>query len=121
MIVAATPADLPPACTFTIAVTQSTISERPQDIRNYVLAIARAVGFLQGERERSARILAEWQQIDEQVALAAYDESLVQLTYSFDRAAGEEAVRNAIAMGRASGEITADIEVKDVFDLSFYP
>jgi NitT/TauT family transport system substrate-binding protein len=121
MTVAATPADLPHACTFTIAVAQQAIAERPQDVRGYVRAISRAVGFLQGERERSARILAEWQGIDEQVALAAYDESLVQLTYSFDKAAGEDAVRNAIAMERASGGITADIDVKDIFDLSFYP
>lgn len=121
MTVAATPADLPHACTFTIAVAQQTIGERPEDIRGYVRAIYRAVGFLQGERERSARILADWQQLDERVALAAYDESLVQLTYSFDKAAGEEAVKNAIAMELASGGITADVDVKDIFDLSFYP
>ena len=51
----------------------------------------------------------------------ADDESLVHLTYSVEKAAGEEAVRNAIALGRASGELTADLAVSDVSDFSFYP
>ena len=121
MIIAATPSDLPLACFLTVSVSQAAITERPQEIRSYVRAIHRAVQFLQAERERSARILADWQQLAEPVALAAYDESLVHLTYSVEKAAGEEAVRNAIALGRASGELTADLAVSDVSDFSFYP
>ncbi len=54
-------------------------------------------------------------------ALAAYDESQVRVTFSLDRAEGEQAIRNSIAYARSSGDFTRDVQVIDVADLAFAP
>jgi NitT/TauT family transport system substrate-binding protein len=121
LTVAGTPSDLPLACNESVVVAQPAISERPEVIRNYVRAVQRAVQFMQAEREASARILAEWQQLDIDDTLAAYDESQVKVTFSTDKATGEQAIKNSIEMARSSGDITTDVQVSDVADLSLSP
>jgi ABC-type nitrate/sulfonate/bicarbonate transport system substrate-binding protein len=121
LTIASTPADLPPACNASVVVTQAAIAERPQEIRNFARAVQRAVEFMQTERLASARIQADWLQIDEQDSLAAYDESQFGLTFSVHRADGEQAIKNSIAYARASGDFTHDVQVGDVADLSLSP
>ena len=79
--------------------------------RSSVRAVQRAVEFMQTERAASARIQAEWQQLDEQDSLAAYDESQYGITFSVHRADGEQAIRSSIAYARASGEFTYDVRL----------
>jgi NitT/TauT family transport system substrate-binding protein len=121
LTIASTPADLPPACNASVVVSQTAIAERPQEIRGFARAVQRAVEFMQTERLASARIQAEWQQLDEQDSLAAYDESQYALTFSVQRADGELAIQNSIAYARASGDFTHDVQVGEVADLSLAP
>ncbi len=80
MTIAATPADLTLVYNSTISVlidadgmaaACSELRGRASDGRP----------LFQTERERSARILSEWQPLDERIALAAYDESLVHIRF----------------------------------------
>jgi hypothetical protein len=75
---------------------------------------------MRSDRAEAIRILAEWQQADEQQAAAAYDAANVQVTYSTDKVAGQQAIEQALAYGKELGEIEPQVQLVDVADLSFY-
>lgn len=121
LTIATTPADLPLVCSSGVIATQTAVAARPQEIRRFVQADLRAVQFMQADRAASARIMAEWAQLDEQEALAGYDGSQVNATFSVDKAAGQQAVEAALAFAKEAGEVGAGVQLSDVADLSFYP
>jgi ABC-type nitrate/sulfonate/bicarbonate transport system substrate-binding protein len=112
--------DMPIACDMGVATSLTWIAERPQEVRQALRAVHRAVQLMRSDRAEAIRILAEWQQADEQQAAAAYDAANVQVSYSTDKAAGQQAIEQALAYGKELGEIEPMIQFADVADLSFY-
>ena len=112
--------DMPIACDMGVATSLAWIAERPQEVRQALRTVHRAVQFMRSDRAEAIRILAEWQQADEQQAAAAYDAANVQVSYSTDKAAGQQAIEQALAYGKELGEIEPQVRLVDVADLSFY-
>jgi ABC-type nitrate/sulfonate/bicarbonate transport system substrate-binding protein len=112
--------DMPIACDMGVATSQAWLAERPQQVRAALRAVHRAVRLMQADRAEAVRILAEWQQVDEQQAAAAYDAANVQVSYSTDKAAGQQAIERALEYGKELGEIEPGVQLGDVADLSFY-
>lgn len=121
LTIASTPADLPLICSSGVIATQTAMAARPQEVKRFVQDNLRAVQFMQADRAASGRIMAEWAQLDEQEALAGYDGSQVNVTFSLDKAAGQQAVEAALAFAKEAGEVGAGVQLGDVADLSFYP
>jgi ABC-type nitrate/sulfonate/bicarbonate transport system substrate-binding protein len=112
--------DMPIACDMGVATSQAWIAERPQEVRHALRAVHRAVQLMRSDRAEAIRILAEWQQADEQQAAAAYDAANVQVSYSTDKAVGQQAIEQALAYGKELEEIEPQVRLVDVADLSFY-
>ena len=119
--VISTAEDLPLACNAGLVVTLATIAERPQEVRAFVQAVLRSVQFMQANRAESVRILAEWQQVDERQAGLAFDAANVPLSYSTNRADGQQAIENALDFAKQAGQVEGAVQLRDVADLSFYP
>ncbi len=113
--------DLPLACNAGVVVTLAAIAERPQEVRAFFRAVLRSVQFMQGNRPESVRILAEWQQVDERQAGLAYDAANVSLSYSIDKADGQQAIENALDFAKQAGHVDGAVQLRDVADLSIYP
>ncbi len=76
---------------------------------------------MQADRAESVRILAEWQQMDPRQAGLAFDAAAVHVSYSIDRAAGQQALENALSFAKESGQVEPGVQLADVAALSFYP
>lgn len=112
--------DMPIACDMGVATSLTWIGERPQEVRQALRAVHRAVQLMRADRVEAIRILAEWQETDEQQAAAAYDAANVEVSYSTDRVAGQQAIERALAYGKELGDIEPGVQLGDVADLSFY-
>jgi NitT/TauT family transport system substrate-binding protein len=121
LAVISTAEDLPLACNAGLVATLAAIAERPQEVRAYVQAVLRSVQFMQANRAESVRILAEWQQVDERQAGLAFDAANVQLSYSTNKADGQQAIENALEFAKQAGQVEGSAQLRDVADLSFYP
>jgi NitT/TauT family transport system substrate-binding protein len=113
--------DLPLACNNGSVLATSSLAERPEEARNALRAIHTAVQFLHANRADSIRILADWQQMDERQAALAFDAANVHLSFSTDKAAGQQAIENALDFAKQSGQVEPNVQLRDVADLSFYP
>jgi ABC-type nitrate/sulfonate/bicarbonate transport system substrate-binding protein len=112
--------DMPIACDMGVATSLAWIAERPQEVRQALWAVHRAVQLMRSDRAEAIRILAEWQESDEQQAAAAYDAANVQVAYATDKASGQQAIEQALAYGKELGDIESGVQLGDVADLSFY-
>lgn len=113
--------DIPLGCNNGIVVSLASIADRAPSVRRYVAAVHKAVRLMQSDRATSARILAEWQQIEQSDAERAYDATRVDVTSSTDKAAGQQAIENTLELAKQASQVPPTAEVRDVADLSFYP
>jgi ABC-type nitrate/sulfonate/bicarbonate transport system substrate-binding protein len=113
--------DMPIACDIGVATSLTWIQEHPQEVRNALRAIHRAVELMRSDRAETTRILAEWRQTDVARAELAYDAATVPFTYSTDKGLSQQAIEQAVLYGIQVGEIAPGVGLADVADLSFYP
>jgi ABC-type nitrate/sulfonate/bicarbonate transport system substrate-binding protein len=102
-------------------VSLATVGERRAEAQRFLQAIARAVTFMQSQREDTAMMLAEWVGLDQRVAEQTYDEAQIRLSWSNEKTAAQQAIETAIAFAKEADQIPKHVELTDVADLSFYP
>lgn len=113
--------DMPLGCDSGVVVTVDAYTQRPQEVRDIIGAVRKAVQFMQQDRTESVRLLAEWQQVEPRQAAQAYDLASVQTSYSLDKAAGQRAIENALAFSKQAGEVDPGVQLSDVADLALVP
>jgi ABC-type nitrate/sulfonate/bicarbonate transport system substrate-binding protein len=113
--------EVPLACNSGIVVPLASIADRAPSIGRYVAAVHKAVRLMQSDRATSTRILAEWQEVDQRAAERAYDATRVDVTSSTDRAAGQQAIENALELAKQAGQVAPEVTIRDVADLRYYP
>jgi NitT/TauT family transport system substrate-binding protein len=121
LAVLSTIGDLPLACNAGTVVALAAIGERRAEVQRFLQAIARAVTFMQSQRADTARMLADWVGIDQREAEQTYDGAQMQLSWSNEKGAAQQALETAIAFAKEAGQIPEQVQLTDVADLSFYP
>lgn len=121
LAVVSTVSDLPLACNAGTVISLATLGERRDEVQRFLQAITRAVTFMQSQRADTAKMLADWVGIDQREAEQTYDEAQMQLSWSNEKGAAQQAIETAIAFAKEGGQIPDQVQLIDVADLSLYP
>lgn len=92
------------------------ISERPDEVKRTIKALVRANRFIRDNRDESIQILAQWGRSERSAAAAAYDSSVK--VFNLDGAIPESGLRLVLDQAKAEGNLSREIAVAEVAELS---
>ena len=99
-----------------LSTTTKKIKERPEEVRRIIRAGIKANRYIRTEREGTTQFLMEWQKVDREVAAATYDS--VYKAYNQDGTVPEDGLRIIIEEAKKSGNVTREVTIGQVADLS---
>jgi ABC-type nitrate/sulfonate/bicarbonate transport system substrate-binding protein len=99
-----------------LATSVKKINERPAQVKGAIKALIRANRFIREHRDAAVQVLAEWGRVEREIAASAYDSTIK--VFSPDGTIPEEGLRLVIEQARKEANITREIALSEVSDVT---
>src|SRR5262249_44051406 len=114
LTVASTADDLPAFCDGGLVVTVDTIANNRAEGTRYIMAMHKAVKYLQANPNESARILSHWAELDDEVAAETIRLAQVNSSFSTEKQLAQDAIESVLKQAVETGSLKEEVPLSAV-------